>query len=298
VIIPRIAVVGSINLDTNIRLAELPRRGETIAATGLDRSPGGKGANVAAAAAQLGADVHMIGCVGSDDGEQLIQDLHNRGVRTQAIVIADGPSGSAIAMRDVDGENAIVVHSGANGQLQPEAVTKSLVSLSPAMVIANFEIPIPAVMAAAEYCVTNDVPLVLNPSPVSALPAGLLESCSAVVVNDSEYAALGFDVPLPRAWTLVRTRGADGCEASDGTSMHYVPAEPADVVDTVGAGDAFTAGFAVGLAQGGGLTEALQLASAIAHQAVEQRGARVQLSRAELRESLQRYTGSGAHSEA
>src|SRR5437867_3194242 len=111
---PKVAVVGSVNLDLVARCERLPRPGETVTNAELNRYPGGKGANQAVAAARLGAGVRFIGCVGRDAfAEEALAGLREAGVEL-AVRTVDEPTGVAVILVDADGENQIAVAPGAN----------------------------------------------------------------------------------------------------------------------------------------------------------------------------------------
>src|SRR5438477_12927537 len=117
---PRLTVVGSINLDLVVRAERLPRPGETVSGATFSRGPGGKGANQAVAAARLGADVRMVGCVGGDElAEEALSGLREAGVGGHWLV-KDAPTGIALISVDARGETTIVVAPGANEELRPQ----------------------------------------------------------------------------------------------------------------------------------------------------------------------------------
>jgi ribokinase len=147
-----VAVVGSLNLDLVIRVAELPGPGETISGGDLFRNPGGKGANQAVAAARLGRRVAMVGCVGDDQaGRELLASLAAAGVDGSRVRVVEGvPSGTACITVSEDGENQIVVSPGANARLTPDdvaaapAVRAAAACLRPG---AQASLPTPAELA-------------------------------------------------------------------------------------------------------------------------------------------------------
>ncbi len=117
---PRLTVVGSINLDLVVRAERLPRPGETVSGARFSRVPGGKGANQAVAAARLGAEVRMVGCVGRDElADEALAGLREAGVEERWLV-KDAPTGIALITVDAAGETTIVVAPGANAELRPE----------------------------------------------------------------------------------------------------------------------------------------------------------------------------------
>lgn len=140
---PRIAVVGSANIDLVARCERLPRRGETVTGAELRRLPGGKGANQAVAAARLGASVRFIGCIGSDD--LVLGSLQAEGIDTSRVARGAGETGTALILLDAAGDNLIVVAPGANSQLAPGDVVVGDVDA----VICQQEIPPDAVRASA-----------------------------------------------------------------------------------------------------------------------------------------------------
>jgi len=136
-----VAVVGSLNLDLVIRVAELPGPGETVSGGDLFRNPGGKGANQAVAAARLGA---MVGCVGDDQaGHELLASLEAAGVDGSGVRVVEGvPSGTACITVSEDGENQIVVSPGANARLTPDDVAAAAAVRSAAVTLLQLEVPL------------------------------------------------------------------------------------------------------------------------------------------------------------
>jgi ribokinase len=286
---PAVAVVGSLNLDLVIRVAELPGPGETVTGGDLFRNPGGKGANQAVAAARLGRRVAMIGCVGDDQaGADLLASLEGDGVDSSRVRVVDGvPSGTAFITVRGDGENQIVVSPGANARLTPGDVTAAEAALAAAAVtLLQLEIPLEAVAAAAR---TAGGRVVLNPAPVRPLPAELLAQVDVLVPNRVELGQLAGG-PAPStvaeavrlagrlaARAVVVTLGADGAlVVGDGQASH-VPAVPVQPVDTTAAGDAFCGGLADALAAGAGLGDAARRAVRVAAAACLRPGAQASL---------------------
>jgi ribokinase len=243
---PRIAVVGSINVDLVARAARLPQPGETIGEAEFTRIPGGKGANQAVAAARLGADVRFVGRVGSD--RFALEALEREGVDVSAVRTDDGESGVALILVDHAGENVIVVAPGANGRIEPADVAFAETDA----VLCQLEIPVEAVAAAAErapfFC--------LNAAPVRALPAALVERADLVVVNRFELDALP---ATPRLAAL--TLGAEGAVLLErGSEIARATPPKVDAVDGTAAGDAFVAALLVGLLEGRDRQQALRRA--------------------------------------
>jgi ribokinase len=283
-----VAVVGSLNLDLVIRVAELPGPGETVSGGDLFRNPGGKGANQAVAAARLGRRVAMVGCVGDDQaGHELLASLEAAGVDGSRVRVVEGvPSGTACITVSEDGENQIVVSPGANARLTPDDVAAAAAVRSAAVTLLQLEVPLETVAAAAR---TAGGRVVLNPAPVRALPAELLGRIDVLVPNRVELARLAGG-PVPRtveqaaelagrlgARAVVVTLGADGALVVEDGRAGHVAAVPVRPVDTTAAGDAFCGGLADALAGGAGLQEAARRAVRVAAAACLRPGAQASL---------------------
>lgn len=288
-----VVVVGSINADSSYLVPELPAPGETVLSTSRLNAPGGKGANQAAALAALGVGVSFVGAVGMDDtGSALAQGLADRGVDTsQLMSVASEPTGSAVILVSASGENSIVVHPGANSALSAEHVSAALQHSTPRIVLAQLEIPLEAVAVASG---TEGATFILNPAPMpemSPLLDKVIRATDILVPNRTELASLaGKPTPgtleevvalartLDFSGSLVVTVGVEGAVVfPDGVGGAYevVPAPVVDAVDTSGAGDAFCAALAAGLARGDSLVSATAMACEFAAWTTTQRGAQV-----------------------
>ena len=254
----KIAVLGSINIDLVASAERLPCPGETVAGSDFRREPGGKGANQACAAARLGSDVTMFGAVGSDaDGDLALAGLRAAGVHIGHVRQVDAPTGVALIATDGHGENQIVVCPGANNAVAPPDDTAF------DMLIAQLEISVDVVEAAFT---ATDAFTVLNASPARALPERLIERADLIVVNEHEHVALD---GLRGARRVVVTYGSGGSALYEyGERRFAVPAVPAPVVNSVGAGDAYCAAVALGMASGADARSALATASAVGSAAV------------------------------
>lgn len=282
--VPVVVVVGSVNIDLVAAGGRMPRPGETVTMERFAEVPGGKGGNQASAAAALGARVHFIGAVGSDHwGEAARADLAGRGIDVGALATVDGPTGVAIILVDDSGENSIAIVSGANESLSPRAVEAALAAIDSvdAVLVACLEIPLDAVVAAALAAAARGWRVVLNPAPASELPPRLVAAASVITPNETEVETLGgVDALLGAgAGAVVVTRGSGGTDVhtADGSFVH-VPPSRADVIDTTGAGDAFTAALAVALSRGRSLLDAVAWAAAAGAIATEGFGARGSLA--------------------
>lgn len=251
----RIAVVGSINLDLVAHVTDFPQPGETVTGATLERCPGGKGANQALAAHRLGAQVYMLACVGNDPlATEALQTLNDEGVNLDYCrTLADTPTGLAMIVVNAAGENQIVVAPGANAAFSPEQL-----ELPPTdALIAQLEVPLPTILKAA---VTGDRFFCLNAAPARPVPADLLKRVDLLVVNEIEAQTLGQDLAAYEG-LLATTYGSKGALLSrNGEVIASAKPPTVEVVDTTGAGDAFTAALTVGLVSGLSPEPALQRA--------------------------------------
>ncbi len=185
-----IIVVGSINMDLVANTHHIPAAGETVSGTGFQIHPGGKGANQAVAVARLGYPVHMIGRVGDDAfGRQLREGLASAGVDISAVMASRGPSGVAMIVVSVAGENSIVVVPGANAMLTPQDVDAHIHLIRRAgMVLTQLETPLETVEYLAAVCFREGIPLMLDPAPAQTLSQSLLERVTWFTPNETEAA--------------------------------------------------------------------------------------------------------------
>ena len=241
---PKLTVVGSINLDLVVHAERLPLPGETVTGASFSRGPGGKGANQAVAAARLGADVTMIGAVGTDAfATEALAGLRAAGVK-EAWLTRDAPTGVASITVDGDGETTIVVWPGANAELRPKDVDVAGADA----VLCQQEIPAETVARAAELAPR----FFLNAAPARGEAPG----AELTVVNRLELDALG-----ERRGLVCLTLGADGAVLlEDGAEIARAEPPPVTAVDGTGAGDAFTACLVVSLLEGRDRAESLRRA--------------------------------------
>ncbi len=281
-----IAVVGSLNMDVSYRVAHIPAPGETVLARGVTKSPGGKGGNQAVAAAKMGAQVAMIGCVGRDgDGEALRASLRGAGVDDALVAACDEPTGTAFICVSDAGENNIVVHAGANGCVDAAVLARARARLAGAQIcVVQLEIPHETAWAALRLCRELGVFTALNPSPACQVPAQALQGLDLLVPNETEMAALlgreadpAADLPRFARETGVRrilmTVGAQGCYLADAQGVRHFPAQPVRAVDTTGAGDTFLGALCAMLAEGRPVEEAIDVAQRAAALTVQRMGA-------------------------
>lgn len=231
----RLCVVGSVNADLTFTVECLPRPGETILASSLLSSPGGKGGNQAVAAARAGAAVQLVAALGTDGAaHQLRTHLTTNGVGLDGVVEIPGPSGSATILVDARAENCIVVAPGANGHLSLSSRAVQAVVADSDVVLVSLEIPVDTAVAAARIARSSGAVAILNASPTPQDPAALADLFDVVVVNEEEAAPwTGRAVPH-----LVVTRGSEGARHI-GEQRFDVASPAVEAVDTTGAGDVF-----------------------------------------------------------
>ncbi len=299
-----VVVVGSANVDLVVAVPRHPAGGETVLGGDLVRSPGGKGANQAVAAARAGgARTTLVAALGRDDAaDLLLTSLEGAGVRTGGVVRLDVPTGTALITVDPSGENAIVVAPGANGRLEVGPAAAEVLATAD-VVLAQLEVPVETVLAAARAR-SGGCRMVLNAAPSRALPDALWAELDVLVVNEHEARDMAADAPartgdtasteelaaalLARVPAVVVTLGGAGClVAARGADPQRIPAPRVAVVDTTGAGDTFCGVLAAGLAHGSDLATAARRAVLAGARAVTRRGAQDAVpTRAELDDVL------------
>ncbi|MEV3991821.1 ribokinase [Streptomyces sp. NPDC049837] len=279
----RIVVLGSTNMDLVAYVSRAPKLGETVTGREFRTIPGGKGANQAVAAARAGAEVSMIGAVGSDEfGTRLRAGLAAAGVDTDLLRTVDGPSGTAHIVVDDEGGNAIIVIPGANGTVTSLSPGDETLIATAHSLLLQLELPLSAVTAGARAARRHGVRTILTPAPAQPLPPELLAATDLLVPNEHEAAILtGLADPRAAAEELLRhvpevviTLGASGSlHAARGTDPVTVPAPRVRAVDTTAAGDTFVGALAVALGEGRPVVDALTWASSAAALSVQRPGA-------------------------
>lgn len=289
----QVVVVGSINMDMISHSQRLPAPGETLMGEAFVMAPGGKGANQAVAAARLGAPVAFVSRVGTrQHGHELLAALAEEGIDISGVVVdpAALPGVAVIMVASEGGENSIVYVPGSNARLSAADARASAALLTAAkVVVAQLEVPVPAIVQAFELAREAGVMTILNAAP--ALPVGdaLLRLSNWLVVNETEAGQLtglasGGADSLGEAAAAARmllqrgpqqvlvTLGAQGVLLCSASGVQHLPAKAVKAVDTVGAGDTFVGGLATGLAEGMSPADAVRLGQAAAAIAVSRSG--------------------------
>ena len=287
---PKVVVVGSFNMDLVIKTERRPQKGETLIGEEFGMFIGGKGANQAIAASRLGANVTMIGRLGTDlFGDTFLSEFAKENIDT-SFVVRDAVVGTGIAspVIDADGDNSIIIVPRANMCLGVEDVERASSKIADAdVLLLQLEVPIEPSHRAAEIAKANGVDVILNPAPALELPDSFLglidilvpnevetEFLSKVTVADDEGARLAAQVLFEKGIsTIVLTLGNRGALLLTSHQSKLVPAYNVKVVDTTAAGDAFCGALATALASGEKIEDAVAFANATGALAVTVLGA-------------------------
>lgn len=297
--VPRICVVGSVNLDLTAYTERLPVPGETVPGRRFATGHGGKGANQAVMAARLGGAVTLVARVGRDPfGRDMIDHFRGERIDTHHVTPTDGVStGTAVITVDAAGRNTIVVTPGANGLLTAADVEAAHAAIEGAgTLVCQQEVPAEANLAAMRIAAAAGVPVVFNPAPVGdGVPAEVHLLTTVFCPNEHEAAALvgrpvgtadeaavaARELMSRGARAVVVTLGERGCVVATAEGVTAVPAPVVKAVDSTGAGDAFIGSLAFFLARGDRLTAAAWRANQIAAASVQAPGAQASYPRAD-----------------
>ncbi len=284
---PKIVIIGSFSTDLVTYMPMLPQIGETVPAHRFITGPGGKGSNQAVGAARLGADVTFIGCVGKDNFANLAYKLWEQENINVKYVTQDKEHATGIASIFVEdgGEDMIAIASGSNMALSPAHIDAAAEAITAAdVLITQLEIRQDTVAHALKLARRKGVTTILNPAPADKLSPEFLALADYLTPNETEVEKLGghyADTAEEAAQkllahdtqTIIVTMGAWGALWVRKSEHGHVTTYSVEAVDTVGAGDAFNAGLAVGLAEKKPLPDAIAFANAAAALAVTRKGA-------------------------
>ncbi len=274
----KIVVVGSCNTDMVIKAERLPIPGETILGGTFFMNPGGKGANQAVAAARMGGNVTLISKTGNDVfGKQSVMLYAAENIKTDYIFSDPRhPSGVALITVDANGENCIVVASGANAYLNPADIEKAISEVEGSdLVLMQLEIPIETVEYVAELANKKGIKVILNPAPARALSDKLLKNVYIIIPNKSEAEILSgikvSDIDSAKQAAniisakgveiVVITLGSQGALIKEYSEYHFVEACKVDAIDTTAAGDTFCGSVCVGLSEGKSILDSVKMAA-------------------------------------
>jgi ribokinase len=289
----KVLVVGSINKDITLTIKRLPKVGETILSSGTHYANGGKGANQAVALGKLGADVSFFGKVGSDSfGEEMLQSLEQSGVDTTLCLRdREASSGLALILLNEDGDNSIVVSSGANFAICEEELTVLEDFIKGVdFCVLQLEIPVNIVNRVLSLCKMHEVCTILNPAPVVENINDLLfDKIDYLIPNEHELEALVTEEALSidkkcqnllnrGVKNVIVTLGEKGsCLYQGANKIEYFSAYKVDAVDTTAAGDSFIGAFVYMLAKGKNEAEAIAFAAKVSAITVTRQGAQISI---------------------
>jgi ribokinase len=293
---PRIVVLGGINTDYVVRSKKLPEAGQTVQGEDVFIGPGGKGANQAVAAARLGAKVALIGRVGDEPrGRELLRGLRREGIDARHVCLeAKRPSGAAIIAVDASGEKQISSALGANCTLEVKKVREAEELIAGAdVLLIQFETPMTCVLAAARLARKHGVKVVLDPAPPTRMPKELFpllyairpnadeaEQITGVCVKNRVSAGKAAKALLRKGVKIAAVQAGRGGDLVVSKEEEiFVPRMKVKVVDATGAGDAFAAALAVGIAEEMTLRDAARLANATAALSTTKMGAQAGMPR-------------------
>lgn len=275
-----IGVIGSISTDFVVTTNRVPKQGETVYGQAFETTFGGKGANQAVAAARLGGQVKMFGCVGGDQfGEETKANLAENGVDVSSVKTIENTTTGSAHITVFEGDNAIVYVPGANQQVTVDylkSVEADLLACT-YFVIQN-EIPMPSIQYLIDLADAHDIKVTYDPAPFIEIAPMYLEKVDYLLPNETEAKEMFGDVNLDELLAqypaqLLITMGGDGVRYHDGEVAKHLPAIKGNVVDTTGAGDTFSGAFTVALSKGNSLTDAIQFASIAGSLSVQKFGA-------------------------
>lgn len=287
----KVTIVGSLNVDTTLRIKRMPLPGETLAAEGKSSTAGGKGANQAVSAARSGAQTAFIGEVGKDNsGQMMLDEMKANGIDVAGIRENDQVgTGTASILLDENGQNSILIYGGANQQLSPTDVEAAKDKITAAdFVVAQFETPQAATLRAFQLAKANGVTTILNPAPAQKIDPEVLKLTDLIIPNETESAELTGVIITDETSMLISaakfaqmgvrnliiTVGAKGAFYCTQDGYSFIPAFKVNAVDTTAAGDTFIGALSSQLKQDmSNIEKALVYAQRASSLAVQKMGA-------------------------
>ena len=266
-----ILVFGSINADFFLSVKSLPRPGETVLCPSYTFYPGGKGANQAVAAARLGAEVMFAGSVGKDPyGVQVLKSLRDVGINLNRVNSKGTTTGTAFVVVEEDGENQIVVASGANLETCSNQIKDSDLSLCTHIVL-QLEVPIKEIEDIIFRAKAAGCKIILNYAPANVIQPTAIECCDYLIMNEIEANSLFGQKKEVEEYAMkfserfdaecIITLGPKGSLLATREGLYKIDALKIEAIDTVGAGDMFVGAFSAGLFKGECTTSSLQRAT-------------------------------------
>lgn len=272
----KIIIVGSINTDLVISTPYMPKAGETLTGSGFFTAHGGKGANQAVAAARLGGDVIMCGCVGDDDfGVSAVEALKNDGVDVSHIRKVGGvPTGTAVIIIE-NGDNRIILDKGANEELTEKDIDDVLSMAGEGDIyLTQLENPIEVIGYGLKKAKEKGLFVALNPAPANKGIIPFIKYCDLITPNETETEILGGEKKLlENIDTLLITLGSKGFKIVTKDGEKVYPCIKVKAVDTTAAGDTLCGGLAAMLSKGESIENAAKFGSKAASIACTKKGA-------------------------
>jgi len=274
----RVTVVGSFAVGMTLRTSRMPVFGETLIGSDFDMGPGGKGSNQAVATARLGATSYFVGIIGDDKLGEIATDLYAaEGVNTQFLLKTNAmATGVGFIILNQAGQNGIILDMSANQLMDRAFVDKAEGQIAQSgIVMSVLEIPPAAAIRAMELGHNHKVRTLLNPAPAARLVDSVFQYIDYITPNESELRILNGlppDDPTPTlelaerlqlrgAKNVIVTMGEKGALVLSNGTVTQIPGLTVDVIDTTGAGDAFSSGLAVALVEGKDLLAAVRFAN-------------------------------------
>ena len=281
-----VLVIGSLIVDNTLYVEKIPKEGETIISKSSLTSLGGKGANQAIAARLAGAQVNFIGCVGDDSEGNLYKNhLENYGISSSAIITSDlNPTGSAFISVDDKGENSIVVNSGANHALRPEHLDKHINLFKESKImLLQLEVPMETITHACLLARSNDLSILINPSPWNSAFNADKFPCDVLILNEIEATQISGTSNMSESLESFREFGLDMIIITQGSDPTLFMIQSGEIMesippsvktkDTVGAGDVFTGALASSLLEEKPVSESIHFANIAGSISVTKAGA-------------------------
>lgn len=284
----KIIVIGSANADLVIHSDKMPELGETLLGRNFQINAGGKGLNQAVAIAKLGGNVSFLGAVGKDaNGQTLMNTLSENNVSFNGITTPNIPTGIAM-ITVVDGNNFIILDSGANYALTPEIIEQHTDSIAESdFCVLQLEIPLETIVKTCEIAARCGTKVILNPAPSQMLPPSVFTHIDYLIPNEHEAQDLTGICPDTKdnckkaiyalqelgVQNVIITLGERGCVYNNGEEIVFCPAAKTNVVDTTSAGDCFIGALVTKLSQNESLQNAVVYATKASAIAVSREGA-------------------------